>query len=203
MSRRIDKIFNALNNANESAIMQENVDNNPTSTVIIFQQLSNIIDNVDATIIQDAQIIFVDNNGRIDDDLIGPISQTLVNPTFTIINDTNEHPSELLDSYAETNNEAVEIGHGQNDIFHDNNAEIPNENMETIEDINQILAGSPAENMEISDGDENNDPDFVANSEESNSSESSESISDLQHGEINENDPRDESPRRKRSTNLK
>lgn len=64
MSRRIDKIFKALNDANESAIMQENVNNNPTSTETIFQQLSNNIDGVDATIIQGAEILFVDNNGR-------------------------------------------------------------------------------------------------------------------------------------------
>lgn len=133
-----------------------------------------------------------------DDDLKEIFSQRLENADFTIIN-TDEHPRELRNSNAETNNEIVEIGHDQNEMFHEINAEIPNENIETIEDINQILAGSPAENnMEF--GDENNDPDFLINSEESNSSESSKSSSDLQHGEINEDDLQDESPRRKRST---
>lgn len=65
MSRRIDKIFKALDNSKNNVNIPESVDNNLTPTATIFHQLND--NNIDATVrinIQDAEIIFLDSEGK-------------------------------------------------------------------------------------------------------------------------------------------
>lgn len=196
MSRRIDKIlFKALNDSNNNnATVHDSANNNSTSPLITFQQLNNNID----TILQDAKIIFVDSDERIEDEPKEIFCQTLVNTSISTIIEEPQHPVELL---FELPVERMEDE--PKDIFCQTLVdtsistviEQPQRSVELFDDRSTETVN---ENMNITDNEK--DPDFLLNSENSDNSDSSENISDLQNDKLNADDPQDEIPKIKRST---